>query len=194
MTFGSMLNDTVVLLKKDGTQINGIKASAQKKMVFIEGAKPLIEIGDEIHCPRSNGSIERYEVLDPGFHEAHAGIPAHYQVDVKKLGVSEKRSAVQNVTYNVSGTNSRLNLSSTDNSVNISEQCFFADQISKLRDVITSSGEEASLVTAKLETVDALDEHLQSPSPNKSVVKALLKSLGTAANIATIGTAIIGSL
>lgn len=79
------MKDTVSLIKQNGEKTDGIKASVQKRKVFIYQSNILIETGDLIHRKMSNGGEETYEVIDPGFCERHGGIQAHYQMDVKKV-------------------------------------------------------------------------------------------------------------
>lgn len=109
MAFNRFLTDTVSLLKKNGMTIDGIQASVQKDKIFIEGADILIESGDLIHRVMSNGGQETYSVIDPGFQEKFHRIPAGYQMEVRKLGLPEANRAIQNITYNISGTNNRVN-------------------------------------------------------------------------------------
>lgn len=120
MPLSSLLKDTVSLLKKNGERFDGIKASVQSKQIFINRSNILIETGDLILRRMSNGGEETYEVIDPGFHERHGAIAAGYQISHKKLGLPEADKAIQNVTYNINGANSRINNHSIDNSINIS--------------------------------------------------------------------------
>src|SRR5690554_5742652 len=113
-----MLNDKVILLKKNGDRVEGIKASVQAKKIFINRSDILIETGDLIQRNMSNGGEETYEVIDPGFHESFHGIEAHYQMTHRKLGLPEAKAAVQSITYHISGPNARVNNHSTDNSLN----------------------------------------------------------------------------
>jgi hypothetical protein len=103
MNFQSLLTDSVVLLKKNGITFNEIMASVQKNKIFIHRSDLLIEPGDLIQRKMSNGGEEIFEVIDPGFHEKFHGIPAGYQMDVRKLGLPEAEKAVQSITYNISG-------------------------------------------------------------------------------------------
>ena len=64
----------------------------------------------------ANGGEETYEVIDPGFHATFHEIEAHYQARVKKLGIPEAKKAVQILTINQYGDNSRVNQNSIDNS------------------------------------------------------------------------------
>ncbi|MDP2592398.1 hypothetical protein [Vibrio splendidus] len=101
MSFADMMNDTVDLIKADGTKkVEGIKASVQDKMTFIERSDILIESGDLLQRKASNGSVSNYKVLDPGFHEAFGSISAHYQIKHQNLSIQEAEKMVQSITYN----------------------------------------------------------------------------------------------
>lgn len=97
MSLSNLMKDTVSLLKKNGEKIDGIKASVQKRKIFINRSDILIETGDLIQRKMSNGGEETYEVIDPCFYERHGGINAHYQMDVRKLGPSETKGINQRV-------------------------------------------------------------------------------------------------
>jgi len=97
MSLSSLMKDTVSLLKKNGEKTDGIKASVQKRKIFIDRSDVLIATGDLIQRKMSNGGEETYEVIDPGFYERHGSITAHYQMDVKKLGLSEAKTITRHV-------------------------------------------------------------------------------------------------
>lgn len=101
----SLMHDTVDILKSNGTKIVGRKASVQQNKIFMDAKDLLIEPEDLIIRRMSNGAEETYKVIDPRFYERHGGIQAHYQMDVRKLGVPEASSAVQSI---VSVRRSRL--------------------------------------------------------------------------------------
>jgi hypothetical protein len=85
----NMLKDTVTLIKKDGTQFDGIKASVQTKKIFINDASLPIEEGDNITRILPSGLTEVYLVLDRGFYDKQMGSSAHYQVQVSKVTTRE---------------------------------------------------------------------------------------------------------
>src|SRR5690606_32571719 len=137
MSFDELLTDTVQVLKQDGQIITNIKSSVQKDKIFIQRSDILIETGDLIQRSMSNGAEETYKVIDPGFHERFHGIPAGYQMDVIKLGLPEAKAAAQHITYNISGTNNRINQNSTDNSINVvSSNTEIQEHLKALRDEI----------------------------------------------------------
>lgn len=119
MPFADMMNDTIDLLKSDGTKNTGLKASVQKNKIFMDANGVLVEPQDLILRRMSNGAEKTYRVIDPGFHENFHGIKTHYQMEVHKLGLPEAKSAVQSITYNITGNNARINQNSIDNSTNV---------------------------------------------------------------------------
>lgn len=195
MPISSLLKDTVSLLKKNGERVDNIKASVQSKKIFISRSDILIETGDLIQRRMSNGGEETYEVIDPGFHEKHGSIPAGYQMTHKKLGLPEADKAVQNITYNLSGANSRVNNHSIDNSVNITNlNSDVEEQISMLRSEIEQALSSAEDKKEAHEIVDAIEGQFSSNKPSKVIVKSLLASLPAVGNVATIGSFLLSCL
>nr|WP_205600824.1 hypothetical protein [Halomonas socia] len=194
MTFSDMLNDDVTLLKKNGDRVEGIKASVQGEMIFINRSDILIETGDLIQRNMSNGGEETYEVIDPGFHESFHGIEAHYQMTHRKLGLPEAKAAVQSITYHISGPNARVNNHSTDNSVNtVNINPDVAEHISMLRQEVKRLLPNKEQKPA-LEVVDAIEGQFESSAPSKVVVKTLLGALPSAGSIASIGSFLLSAL
>jgi hypothetical protein len=195
MPFDKLMTDTVSLLKQNGQSFDNIKASVQKNKIFIHRSDLLVESGDLIQRKMSNGGEETFQIIDPGFHEKFHAIPAGYQMDVRKLGIPEAKTAVQNITYNISGTNNRINQNSTDNSVNIIHiNPDIQDQINALREEIIKLGLSKEEETESFEVIDAIETQFQNEKPSKTVVKTLLAALPTAASIASIGSFILSCL
>jgi len=113
--FEGIPKENVALIKADGRIIEGIKAHVQTKLIFISDASIPIEENDVITRTLPNGLIERYVVIERGFHQ----IPKpHYQVKVQKESrVIDKHPST--VIYNLLGAHSRVNVNSSDNSVNV---------------------------------------------------------------------------
>ena len=186
------MTDTVSLLKQNGEKVEKIKASVQKNKIFIHRSDLLIETGDLIQRKMSNGAEETYKVIDPGFHERFYAIEAHYQIEVQKLGLPEARTAVQHITFNVTGNNARINQNSIDKSTNvvhISNEIH--EKVSELRNEITQFVEDMNERENALQVVDAIEEQIASGNPKRAVVDVLLKGLPTIANIASIGASIM---
>ncbi|WP_342617549.1 hypothetical protein [Rhodoferax sp. GW822-FHT02A01] len=191
MGFESLMKDKVSVLKKSGGEYNSISASVQSGKIFIQRADILIETGDLITRKMSNGGSETFEVLDPGFHEQFHGIPAGYQMRVKKLGAPEATAAIQHITYNISGSNAHINNKSNDNSTNITVSSIALEKIADLRREIDTSLLPSQKKEA-LEVVDAVEAQFKTGLPSRPVVNALLAGLPHAANIATLVSAIQG--
>ena len=195
MPFDRLFTDTVTLIKQDGSTVEGIKASVQSKIIFIQGHELLIESGDLVQRNMSNGAEETYEVIDPGFHEKLHRIPAGYQMEVRKLGVPEAKSAIHNVTYNVTGSNARINQNSVDQSVNIVQlSSDVSENLEALRQEINRLIEEDSRRLEALEVVDAIEHQFKSGSPKQAVVRALIQGLPAAGSIASIGSFLLSCL
>ena len=184
-------NDTVSLMKKNGDYFDAIKASVQPGKIFIDRSDIVIEPGDLIRRKMSTGGEETYEVIDPVFYEKFRRIPAHYQINVTKLGVPQAKKAIQNITYNISGKNTRFNQNSVDlsrNVVNINQELI--NHVNDLRAEVIKHGLSKEVV----ELVDAIEGQAYSENPSKSVVSSLVKSLPNLANLASIGSLIIAAL
>ena len=192
MSFASLMNDNITLLKKDGTKFADLKASVQSNKIFMNAGKILVESEDLILRSMSNGAEETYRVIDPGFYEAFHGIQANYQMKVQKLGMPEATQAVQNITYNINGNNARINQSSIDNSTNfIQINAVALQNLESLRKEISQLQISEEDRIAAIEVVETVEEQFKSGNPKKSVVSALLSSLPHAANIISIAASII---
>lgn len=196
MSFASIMKDKIIVLKSDGRKSNELKASVQKKGIYLMNSDFLVEPNDLIQRVMSNGGTETFKVIDPGFHEALGSrMPAHYQMQVQKLGLPEAEKAVQSITYNFSGANARVNNNSTDNSnnvVNINND--LAESIEALKAEINRLDLPLSEKENAIEVVSAIDAQCQSEKPSKVVVNALINSLPTAASVASIGSLIVSLL
>lgn len=187
--------DTVTILKKNGEKHENVKASVQAKRIFIKGSNILIETDDLIQRKMTNGAIETYRVIDPGFHEGGSLIPAGYQITHKNLGLPEAEKAVQNITYNFSGHNARVNNDSVDNSTNVVQaDSTVTEHIKALRQEVNRVVESESEKKETLEIVDAIEGQFESESPSKAVLNSLCSALPQAGRIATIGSFLISAL
>ena len=142
MVFASMMRDAIEVLKANGESIPNVRASVQgNKIMIMSPGKLVIAVGDLIRRKMSNGAEETYHVDNPEFSEgSHGAIPPFYTLHVRKLGLPEAAKAIQNITFNVTGHNARINNNSTDSSTNVvhsSNQ--FSQHISQLRAAVTES-------------------------------------------------------
>lgn len=190
--FSKITTDTVSLIKKNGEQIDKIKASVQPEWIFIFRSDILIESGDLIQRVMSNGGNETYRVIDPGFQEKIMKMPAHYQIKHEKLGLPEAEKTIQSITYNISGSNARVNNNSIDSSTNtVNFNSEFSEQISSLRKEITEFVQSAAEKKEALEVVDEIEKQLESQSPSKAVLNSLLRALPDVGSVASIVSLIL---
>ena len=181
--------DPVTLIKQDETTVKGIKAIVEKKKIYIQGNEPLIESGDYIQRKMSNSGEEMYEVIDPGFYENSHRNKAGYQMEVRKLGIPEAKSAIQNITFNVTGNNPRINQNSVDQSVNLVRlSSDVTKKIKDLRKEINQHIKDKSQQSEAHEVVDAIEDQFKSGSPKQAVVRTLVQGLPAVGNIASVGS------
>jgi hypothetical protein len=193
MNLKDLLRDTISIVSRTtGTRIDGIKAAVNSEEISILQSEPLIEPGDLIIRAMSNGGQETFEVIDPGFHEQFHTIPAGYRARVKKLGIPEARTAIQSITYNVHGSNARINNYSIDNSTNLVQDSSgdVANLLAELRAAIGAAPLPPSERHEAEEIIDGVEEQF-SGNPKRSIVKAMLKALPDVSAIATTVGALI---
>lgn len=192
MGFDTLLTDTVSVLKQDGERFEGIKAAVDSDKISIMRSDILIETGDLVSRKMSNGAEETFRVLDPGFHEKFHSIPAGYQMRVVKLGVPEAAKATQNITYNITGHNARINQNSVDNSTNVvSVNPDVVELLAALRSEISSMDLSQEQMRAASELLDTAEAQIQGGKPSKPVLSAVLKALPHAANVTAIVSSIL---
>lgn len=195
MSFRQMMTDKIKIIKSDGQEFDGLKASVQSKGIYLMQSDILIEPNDLIQRIMSNGGVETFRVIDPGFHEKFHSIPAHYQMKVQKLGIPEAEKAIQPITFNISGPNARINNNSTDNSTNIANiNQDVAEHLALLRQEVGRLVSSDEVKQNALEVIDAIQGQFESSSPSKAVVKTLVSALPHAGSIASIGSFLISAL
>ncbi|HTS41477.1 MAG TPA: hypothetical protein VMH84_13170 [Xanthobacteraceae bacterium] len=106
------------IVAADGTIRHKVKGIIDSKLATIPDPNVVIHTGDEIRRILPNGTEEVFEVLDPVFYQKMHGVPAHFQVKIRRKGEFPKGTG-GNFTIHISGPNARVNISSTDNSHNI---------------------------------------------------------------------------
>ena len=152
MAFQALMNDTVDLRKNNGEITGNLKASVQGTKIYMNAGKLLIESGDVIVRRASNGLVEAYEVVDPGFREAFHGIPATYQMIVKK--------AIFPLPSSATGSTSALVSTGVDTLVHAIkrlEEQFPTEEPEAIKSFAKSRFEQLNLSGRKI-TVDSLSE------------------------------------
>ena len=141
--------DKITLIKQDGRRLSDIDALAHPDIIQIRDAKVPVDAGDIIEYILPSGVMGRKRVVDPGYHGLRRGFPA-YQARVQSFRDDYPPRGGTTI-YNIIGNNSRLNVDTTDNSVNIvsmeSEKVFdeleatIRDQIEASQDLVAIVGE-----------------------------------------------------
>ena len=111
--------EKVNLFKKNGKIIENIEALIQEKKIFIDDTTISINEEDIIERILPNGDVEKYRVIDRGFYKGMGAIPDSYQITTEKLSKYRNPSSkgITN-TYNIHNESVKININSTDNSVN----------------------------------------------------------------------------
>jgi len=194
MSFSDFMTDKITVRKSTGEVIDNLKASVQSNKVFLDRSDILIEPGDLIERKMSNGGVETFDVIDPGFQEAFHGIDAHYQMKVKKLGLPEAKQRTQTITYNITGHNARINHDSVDNSTNsVNIGVELQEYLTALRQIVETIDDTIQKREAA-EILDSVESQLAMPKPSKTVISVLLSALPHIASISSLASAIIGAL
>jgi hypothetical protein len=99
------MNDSVTLVKADGTRHEKVRASVQPGLILTGDPRLPIEEGDRFERVLPNDNVESYEVIDPGFFARVPGMPAHFQSKVRKVTkLPAQAIAAPGVVYNVTGS------------------------------------------------------------------------------------------
>ena len=111
---------------------------------------------------------------------------AHFQIKVRRNGGPAKQgNIVQNITNNFTGANSRVNIQSTDNSINISEQITSEKLSQFLGEVSPVLGH---LPDKQREVIEAelvvLNEEAEKAEPSQMRTRVALQSIKTASEAA----------
>jgi len=189
MPFSDVLTDVVCVLKRNGEEICGIRASVQKKKIFAIGCSVLIESGDLIRRTMSNGGVEIYKVVDPGFYESVGGIPAGYQMDVVRVGDAEAPSVGGHFVFNITGDNARVNANSVDMSMNVYHEQG-KELIEELRYEIKNKIKNLEERNDALQVVGEIECQMESAKPNRTILKSLMASLPAVDSIASIAASL----
>lgn len=118
----SFPTETLKIIKQDGSEINNVIGlfHIEKKKVTIEDMTIDIEEGDTIVRDLPNGKQERFTILDTGFMRGMGGhIPDHYNVSLERVSKLPKADAHGSGYITVVNEGGRVNINSTDNSMNI---------------------------------------------------------------------------
>jgi len=109
--------DDVDIVSPSGQVRSRVKAYYAGSIFIIDDMTVEIEAGDELRRTLPNGKEDVFLVDDPKFFRSgHFG--SHYQVAISRRGAFAAKTG-GHYTVRVSGSNSRVNIGSTDDSTNL---------------------------------------------------------------------------
>ena len=187
--FSDLMRDSLTVKKLDGTEFPRLRGSVQGDKIFLMQTTPVVESGDEVFRHASNGTTERYVVLDPGFKEGLGSIPPHYQMKVRRWQAAERAMpAPTGFHVTINGPNARINHGSTDNSINVvNDHSGSAELIAELRKLIDQAGLPEAEREAAQEVASEIEDQFNSGRPRPRIVSALVNSLPSVATLAEAG-------
>ncbi len=114
----SILKDTITIVNQNGNINKDIKASVQKDKIIITDVKIPVEVNDLIIRRLPSGIEEKFKVIDPQFTQGSNRIPSYYSIIYEKKGHKNNNEYSVNNQYILNGQHSKINIKSTDNSIN----------------------------------------------------------------------------
>ncbi len=108
----------VTVIKPDGRSFENVEAGVHSEKIFFNDPNLPLEAGDIVERSLPSGLVDKFEIVDPGFRNGSHRLPDHFRSKVKRwVAPKELTDAVQtNITYNLHGQNSKVNIGSVDNS------------------------------------------------------------------------------
>ncbi len=85
MSFKNLMTDCIDVVKPDGRRFRVSNALVEGSTVFFDDVSVPVEEGDVVEHALPNGLIQKFEVLDRGYHAAFKRIPAGYDMRVRRL-------------------------------------------------------------------------------------------------------------
>lgn len=117
-------NDTIKLIKKDGSEIENIKAQVQPKFILVYDVSICFDEGDIITRELPNKKVEYYRVVNPIYDNGFKSIPPFYKLEVEKTTALPKtKTPSVKIINNINASEgSKVLVAAVDNSVNIISQ------------------------------------------------------------------------
>ena len=176
-------NEKVTIERQNTSRYENVPALISGEVIIIPDAQIPIESGDAILRQLPSGLVDRLIVIDPGFQAEIFGISAYYQIKYRREG--QQPAGNPDYQIHVSGDNSRVNIGSTDNSINAvntvkNEPCDFtalADELVRLRTALLEKAQSPEHYIA-IGAVASAEKETESGDVSK--VNRALSALGGA--------------
>jgi hypothetical protein len=155
----SLPTSTCDIVSAAGQLIATTKAAVLPERIIVFDTSIPIGVGDEVRRKLPSGQDEAFEVTDPTFFEKLHGTKAHYQLKYRRKGVFP-HGAGGNYTVHVTGSNSRVNIASTDRSTNVVVE---GDVFGNLTAVLRQEVREGAELDRLLAAVEEMRTKQKSP-------------------------------
>lgn len=159
--FDDLMQDRLVVVKKNGMKFEVAHASVQKQKIIVIGDHWKFEEGDEIQRPLKNGMIEFYVVVDPNYHSGIEGIEGHFELQVRRKGSSDYSHSTPSI--HIHGDNARVNLHSVDNSQNASTKIHDMAVFQLLKSALEEQVKDGERQKALIEKVEGMKSAVGTP-------------------------------
>ena len=117
----NLMNDSVAVLSQDGSRHENIRASVQRKQIFIDDATIPLAIGDRIERKLPSGQLEFFVIKDVHLWQGRGSIQSYYEITYERGGTRQPRPRRDMLNLHISNSpQARINLHSSDESVNVS--------------------------------------------------------------------------
>ena len=151
-----LMNDIVTVLHEDGSKNKNIRASVQKKQIFIDDATIPLSVGDRITRTLPSGQRETLVITNVQLWKGNFGISDYYEIDFSREGVQEGHPAT--VVHVSDSPQTRINFYSTDQSQTIINSQ--TEQVcSRIRELLRGSILDSHELEVLLERVDDIERN-----------------------------------
>jgi hypothetical protein len=156
-----VLNDmlsshSIAVVGLDGSRRENVRCQFHPPKVIIPDASLDIANGYVLEHTLPNGRTDSYIVEEIQFFPPQFGVtPAFYELRVRKASAPTPHMLPHSIVYNVTGSNARVNIGSTDASVNIAQV-----EVSTLFERMRASATEipdSALQTSIIATIDRME-------------------------------------
>jgi hypothetical protein len=167
------------IVAPDGNVRSAEKGLIDSKQATIPNKAAVIHVGDEIRRTLPSGIEETFEVVDPVYYPQLHGIPAHYQVKIRRKGIYPVGTG-GHFTFNVSGPNARVNIGSNDHSKNVvADKSVFGKLSEKIQIALPDSEDRSRM----LQLIEGMEKNIGN---QPAFISAYQNFISSAANHMTL--------
>ena len=98
--FKDFITETVTIQRPDGSMSEPVKCSISDDLITVFDETLDLSAADKLIRALPNGKAQRYDVLDVDFNNDFHGIPAHFEIKVRRQGavIPAPKSTVTNIS------------------------------------------------------------------------------------------------